>query len=721
MKELPRVVKRDGRVVAFDKERIIRAVTKACDGVRCEKGDLPERVADQVVASLHSTDTVTINALQELVEECLMEDNRTVARHYIEYRHDRDVSRDSQSRLMREVDGLINRTNDKLLNENANKDSRALPTQRDILAGIISRHYAKNFMLPRSIMLAHDKGELHFHDLDYSPLLPYFNCMLVDLKGMLENGFRMGNAEIETPRSISTACAITAQIVAQVASHTYGGTTLNRLDEVLSPYVTASYQKHHQVAVEWEIKDPTAYAVARTEKETYDAFQALEYEINTLHTANGQTPFVTFGFGLGTTWQARLIQQSILKNRIAGLGRHHKTAVFPKLVFSIKNGINAKPTDKNYDIKQLSLECTSKRIYPDILNYEALVRTTGSFKAPMGCRSFLSRWTDKDGNEVHDGRNNLGVVSLNLPRIGIEAKGSLKRFYEILDTRLDLAHTALRFRIDRLATTKASVAPILYTEGACGVRLNPDDNIAEIFKNGRASISLGYIGIHETVEALIGGGAHPFEDEKKQALGLAIVKYLRDACDRWKEEEGYGYSLYSTPSENLCDRFCRLDKEEFGEIERVTDKGYYTNSFHLDVQFNTDPYNKLFFEKDYPALANGGFICYGEFPNLQHNLKAIEDVWDFTAEHVPYYGTNTPVDECYECGYHGEFACTPKGFECPDCGNHDPKKVSVTRRVCGYLGSPDARPFNEGKQEEVNRRVKHVAGSVTPTEGLDDL
>lgn len=874
MSTTPKVIKRDGRVVNFDRARIFNAISKAAASIKTGINYEPAvRTAVLAVESqLQGKSHVAIDTIQDVVETVLMSmKHKPIAKAYIAYRRERDITRERNSSLITEVEGLINRENKSLLNENANKDSKVIPTQRDLLAGIVSRHYAKTHYLPEDIARAHDRGDIHYHDLDYAPFFPMFNCMLVDLKGMLESGFRMGNAEIETPKSISTACAVTAQIVAQVASHIYGGTSLNRLDEVLEPYVRASYAKHQAVAKTYGIKDVKKYAQERTEKECKDAFQALEYEVNTLHTANGQTPFVTFGFGLGTSWAAKLIQRSILETRIAGLGRHKKTAVFPKLVFAIKDGINHKPTDSNYDIKQVALECTSKRIYPDILNYERLVEATGSFKTPMGCvdgletityrykgeettstfygfwrdfrathevkqrgvseyievagleirdlnswttvsclirnldqgnwyclktdsnyflratadhplpvvnrgriaveniregdvltldnganvtvttnefqghrgqysydvttesdtfvvsgihshncRSFLSKWTDEQGNEVHDGRNNLGVVSLNLPRIAIEAKGDVSRFWELLDERLELCHRALRTRIDRLEHTKASVAPILYTEGACGIRLKPDDLVGEIFKHGRASISLGYIGVHETVKALYGPETDLFADKELQVKAKEIVQRLHDACVRWKQEEDYGYSLYSTPSENLCDRFCRLDRELFGPIKEVTDKGYYTNSFHLDVRHDADPYSKILFEKDYPSIASGGFISYGEFPNLQHNLKAIEDVWDFAYKHTPYYGTNTPVDECYECGYQGEFSATNKGYECPKCGNHDPKKVSVIRRVSGYLGSPDARPFNEGKQHEVMSRVKHVAGSVSPVE-LDEL
>ncbi|GEA59406.1 anaerobic ribonucleoside-triphosphate reductase [Vibrio comitans] len=704
----PVVLKRDGSLAPFTKDRIVAAIKSAASHTDEDLANYAEGVAVSVEQQLVDSQEVDIQQIQTLIENELMQGPyKGLARSYIEYRHDRDMAREKKSVLNQEIQGLIEQSNADLLNENANKDGKVIPTQRDLLAGIVAKHYAKTHILPRDIVQAHEDGDIHYHDLDYAPFFPMFNCMLIDLKGMLTHGFKMGNAEIDTPKSISTATAVTAQIIAQVASHIYGGTTINRIDEVLEPYVTCSYEKHLAVAKEWDIHNPEEFARSRTEKECYDAFQSLEYEVNTLHTANGQTPFVTFGFGLGSTWASKLIQTSILKNRIAGLGKNKKTAVFPKLVFAIQDGLNHKPSDPNYDIKQLALECASKRMYPDILNYDKVVEVTGSFKTPMGCRSFLNVY-EENGEMIHEGRNNLGVVSLNLPRIALQAGGSEERFYELLDEKLVTARRALETRITRLENVKARVAPILYMEGACGVRLNPDDSVAEIFKNGRASISLGYIGIHETINALFGTEEHVFDESRLREKALNIVAYLKENVERWTEETGYGFSLYGTPSENLCSRFCRVDTKEFGVIKGVTDKGYYTNSFHLDVEKKVNPYDKIDFEMPYPLISTGGFICYGEFPNMQRNIEALENVWDYSYSRVPYYGTNTPIDECYECGYTGEFECTSKGFTCPSCGNHDSSKVSVTRRVCGYLGSPDARPFNFGKQEEVKRRVKHL-------------
>ncbi|GIU36373.1 anaerobic ribonucleoside-triphosphate reductase [Shewanella colwelliana] len=705
---MPVVIKRDGYRTPFDETRIRDAVIAAANSAGIDDVIYATQVATQVASAMADVEEVDIHDLQDVVENHLMEGPyKSLARVYIEYRHDRDVHREVSSRLNREIRGLVEQSNAALLNENANKDAKVIPTQRDLLAGIVAKHYATRHILPKDIVSAHEAGEIHYHDLDYAPFFPMFNCMLIDLAGMLTHGFKMGNAEIETPKSISTATAVTAQIIAQVASHIYGGTTINRIDEVLAPFVAKSYDKHYEVALKWGITDAKAFATAQTEKECHDAFQSLEYEVNTLHTANGQTPFVTFGFGLGTSWESRLIQASMMKVRMTGLGKNRKTAVFPKLVFAIRDGINHKTGDCNYDIKQLALKCATMRMYPDILNYEQVEKVTGSFKTPMGCRSFLGTY-EEEGELVHEGRNNLGVVSINLPRVALEAAGDELRFFDILDERLAIARRALDTRIERLEGVKARVAPILYMEGACGVRLRADDEISSIFKNGRASISLGYIGLHETVNALYGSDTHLFDSEQLRSKAIAIIERMKAATIRWREESGYAFSLYSTPSENLCSRFCKLDTKVFGVVNGVTDRGYYTNSFHLDVEKKVNPYDKLDFEQPYPALTNGGFICYGEYPNMQHNIEALEDVWDYSYSRVPYYGTNTPIDECYDCGFTGEFSCTSKGFTCPKCGNHEPSRVSVTRRVCGYLGSPDARPFNFGKQEEVKRRVKHL-------------
>lgn len=707
-----RVFKRDGTIAPFDIMKVAVACQKAANAASVDNPSaLALAVATEVEEECrkHNKDLLDIPKIQNLVENALMRSYPEVARHYIEYRHDRDSIRVRGSILHSQLMGLVDKTDEEVVTENANKDANVFPVMRDLMAGIVSKQFASNF-LAKDILQAHLDGDIHYHDLDYSPFLPFTNCCLVDLKGMLEKGFHLGNAGIESPRSIGVACAVTSQIIAQVASHQYGGTTIPNIDQTLAPYVQKTYEKNLAIAQEYSISDPERYARERTEKETYDGIQACEYEINTLFSSNGQQPFVTFSFGMGRSWQERAVQRSILQVRIKGIGKEGITPVFPKLVFFIEEGLNLKAEDPNYDIKQLALECASKRMYPDIISAKLNRELTGSSEpvSPMGCRSFLSVWKDSEGQEQLAGRNNLGVVSINLPRIAIEASQDESRFFEILDERLDLAYKALMTRIERLEGVKANIAPILYTEGAFGIRLKPDDDILELFRHGRASISLGYIGLHE-VGLLMSAGEHPFDNSVIQGFLHRVVDYLAMTTLRWKEESGWGFSLYSTPSESLCNRFCKLDIERYGQIEHVTDKGYYTNSFHLDVARKVNPFEKIEFEKGFAQSASGGHITYVELPNVRHNLKALERIWDYAIENIPYFGTNTPVDSCGKCGFMGETKATAEGFTCPECGNNDSASLSVTRRVCGYLGSPNARPFNAGKQKEVIRRVKHLA------------
>lgn len=634
--------------------------------------------------------------------------------------------------ILQKIDSLMGGKDEKTLNENSNKDGKVIPVQRDLSAGIIAKEYAKK-VLPAHIMEAHDKGFIHFHDLDYSPQYPMFNCMLIDIDGMFKKGFKMGNTEIETPKSFGVACQVVAQVIANVSSHIYGGNSINGIDRILAPYVKMSFKKHFLKASEWlycedfpslpmleeeygelehsnqtyEQKFPELFKIATdlTLKEIKDGVQALEYEVNTMYSANGQTPFTTFGIESDLSWEGREIQKAIFKNRIKGIGKNGKTPVFPKLVYMLEEGNNVKPTDPNYDIKQLALECQSKRMYPDIVSKKLIEEVTGDFKFPMGCRSFLGAYK-KDGKNITDGRMNLGVVTVNLPRIAILSKGDESKFYELLDKNLDLCFEALMLRINRLNGITSDVAPILYQEGATGFRLKAGETIEHIFKGGYATVSLGYIGIHETVISLYGHKA--WGNPEIQAKAENIVAHLKKRVDYWKMITDYGFSLYSTPSENLCYRFCELDTQEFGVIGGVTDKGYYTNSFHLDVNECVNPFDKIRFESIYPKHASGGFISYVELNSLQHNLKALEMIWDFAVQHTPYFAINTPTDMCFECGFSGEFNATELGYCCPNCFNNNPKTTSVIRRCCGYLSEPSDRPFNKGKQIEVTKRVKHM-------------
>ncbi|WP_334328309.1 anaerobic ribonucleoside-triphosphate reductase [Companilactobacillus sp. HBUAS59699] len=600
--------------------------------------------------------------------------------------------------------------NERIVHENANKDSKIFNTQRDLEAGVASRALGLK-MLPELVAKAHLRGDLHWHDLDYSPVTPETNCCLIDFDEMLTNGFKIGNAWVSSPRSIQTATAQMSQIIANVASLQYGGCSANRIDQLLAPYAQLNYDKHMKDAKEWVVEDRREeFAKAKTKKDIYDAMQALEYEINTLYSSQGQTPFTTINFGLGTSWIEREIQKSILKIRIKGLGKEHRTAIFPKLTFTVKRGLNLNPQDPNYDIKELALECSTKRMYPDLLMYDKIKEITGSFKTPMGCRSFLQGWKDENGKEVNSGRMNLGVVTVNLPRIALESHGDKQLFWEIFEEKMKLCKLALEYRVERTKDAKPENAPLLYMYGAFGKRLKAGDSVDELFKNQRATVSLGYIGLYEVCTEFFG---NQWEDNQEaHDFAESIVRALRDKCSKWADDSGYHYSLYSTPAESLTDTFCRDDIEKFGRIADITDKEYYTNSFHYDVRKHPSPFDKLTFEEIFPHYASGGFIHYCEYPNLKQNPKALEAVWDWAYDHVGYLGTNTSIDQCFKCGFKGEFNATARGFECPQCGNHDPQYCDVVKRTCGYLGNPQQRPMIHGRHVEIASRKKNMTSEM---------
>lgn len=607
--------------------------------------------------------------------------------------------------LKDEVMNIVNDSDPTISKENANKDLKIFPTKRDALASAVSKQFANNF-LPEEVLNAHNEGIIHFHDLGYSPVLPLFNCMLIDVKNMFDYGFTLSNAKISKPKNVKTAANIITQIITQVANHIYGGNTIADIDVVLAEYVKMDYNRLCKEADYYKIPNKKEYVENTLRKIVYDSMQTIEYQINSLSTSQGQTPFTTLSFGLGDTPEAKLIQEMILKVRMDGLGDDHETPVFPKLVFILKDGHNLNPSDPFYNIKQMALKCSSERMYPDILSYDQVVKVTGSFKSPMGCRSFLNKWSDENGNDVHDGRFNAGVVTLNLPRIALEVGGDKEQFMALLDERMTLVKKALMARVNRFRGVNASCAPILYMNGAVA-RLNADDEVFHLFENGRASVSCGYIGLHEVSQIIkFDTEGHIFTNEEKQEFCVAILRKMKYITDQWTKETGFAFSLYGTPSESLCERFVKIDSKSYSH--KVHEKGYYTNSFHLDVEHHTDPYHKILFERQFIEFSKGGFISYGEFPNMKNNLKALEDVWNFAYKHTPYYGTNTPIDQCFECGYKGEATPTSKGYECPNCGNHDGSKLDVRRRVCGYLGDVEKRPFNDGKRAEEIRRVKHL-------------
>lgn len=671
-------------------------------------------MTDTVTAKIRDRyhDDVEIAEIQTVVEQTLIAAEKyDWAEAYTQYRLKRDLARKQKQDVNYNVARLVNRDKS-VVNENANKDSRVFSTQRDLTAGAVAKAIGLK-MLPPAVANAHLRGDIHWHDLDYTPFMAETNCCLIDFDYMLNHGFSIGNAEVEPAHSIQVAVTQMTQIIANVASSQYGGCSSDRTDQVLAPFAEKNYQKHLREFGD-VIDDPAtlkALAVKQTKKDIYDALQTLEYQVNTLYSTQGQTPFVTVGFGLGTSWIEREIQKDILKIRILGLGKERRTAIFPKLVFTLKRGLNLNPDDPNYDIKQLAIECATKRMYPDVVSYDTIKRLTGSFKAPMGCRSFLQGWTDpKTGKEVNAGRMNLGVITVNLPRIAMESKGDKDKFWKIFEERMRICKEGLLYKIERTKQATPESAPILYKYGAFGHRLADTDSIDDLFKNGRATVSLGYIGLYEVGTVFYGSAWEKNPDAK--AFSVSIVKALDDHCKAWEKQYGYHFSVYGTPSESLTDTFCREDTKKFGIVKDITDKEYYTNSFHYDVRKSPTPFEKLDFEKDYPQYSAGGFIHYCEYPNLKQNPKALEAVWDFAYDKIGYLGTNTPIDQCFKCGFKGEFTATAKGYECPECGNHDPATCDVVKRLCGYLGNPNKRPMVHGRQEEIIHRKKHITFSL---------
>lgn len=595
--------------------------------------------------------------------------------------------------LYQDVFGFLDQTSEEFTHENANKPAMLVNTHRDLLAGILSKHMAMSYILPKNLAQWHREGFGHIHDLDYM-LSPLTNCCLINYRDMLENGFRIGNARIEKPQSIGVATTVLTQIIQAVASSQYGGQTCAHIDAGLSQYVEASFDKIYVDVGNYDT------AMKLVEKQVYDAMQTLIYQVNTLMSVNGQSPFITISLGLDTSVFGRMITRNYLKVHKAGLGKDHVTPVFPKVIFFLEEGTNMTAGEPNYDLKQLAMECCAERIYPDFISVPLNKEVTGSTHGrvtSMGCRSFLSYYATEQG-EQYDGRFNLGVVSLNLPLIAKEATVKGYVFADLLEHHMQMAYDAHMVRVERIRHTKASQNPTLFMEGALA-RLEANEEIGKLFEGGYASISIGYVGLAEAMDIL-----YPRENNHK-TIGKLVLQFMKDICEEFKERSGLSFSLYGTPAESLCYKFARSLNEHYPD---TIDRDYLTNSFHQPVWMQTNPFEKWDYEEGFAQISNGGNIGYVETPNLKNNIPALEALIDYAYHKIPYFGVNQPVDQCFKCGFHGEFTATAKGFECPSCGNHEEETISVIRRVSGYLSAPNSRPYNKGKMQEVLEREKHI-------------
>lgn len=595
-------------------------------------------------------------------------------------------------KLYTDVTSFLNQNNSDLTNENANKDAKVVNTHRDLLAGILSKHYSQD-VIPEELMQWHNDGYGHIHDLDYY-ISPLTNCCLVNYEDMLQHGFKMGNAQISSPNSIGVACTVLTQIVLAVSASQYGGQSLAHIDKGLEPYVKKSWDKLLEKQKQYNLS--TEFIEDELQKEVYDAMQALLYQVNTITSSNGQTPFISISLGLNTSKFGRMINKAYLEVHENGLGKDKITPVFPKVIFFLEEGINMYSTDENYDIKQLAMRCASKRIYPDFVSVPLNRKVTGSTAepvTPMGCRSFLGKWDDGI-TEKYNGRFNLGVVSINLPLIALSSESD-GDFFDKIDEHMNIAYRAQMNRVERLKGTKASQNPTLFMEGAIA-RLNANDTIDQLFYNGYASISIGYVGLVECSEILTGGISKEF--------CMSILNYMKSKCDEFKKESNIAFSLYGTPAESLCYKFARCIEAKYPSVLK---RDFITNSFHQPVWVESSPFEKWSFEEGFAYLSSGGNISYVETSNLANNIQALETLINYAYNKIPYFGINQPVDKCYECNFEGQFSVDKDGFHCPCCENRNERSMSVIRRVSGYLSAPNSRAFNKGKQQEVSQRIKH--------------
>ena len=707
-----KIVKRDGRIVEYDRDKIKTAILKANNDVS-EEDMASSKEIDKIIKYIEGLKKkrLLVEDIQDIIEKKLVEANKyELSKAYMLYRYERELIRKANT-TDEYILTLIKNSNKELMEENSNKNAVVASTQRDLIAGEVSKDLTKRILLPEKIRKAHEEGILHFHDADYF-LQPIFNCCLINIKDMLDNGTVMNGKMIESPKSFQVACTVLTQIIAAVASSQYGGQSVDI--KHLGKYLKRSEDKFRKNLTEKykgkiskkEIEELVSY---RLKEELASGVQTIQYQINTLMTTNGQSPFVTIFMFLDKDdpyidYTAMIIEE-ILKQRYMGIKNEKGvfvTPAFPKLIYVLDENNNLSGGKYDY-LTHLAVKCSSKRLYPDYISAKKMRENyEGNVFSPMGCRSFLAPFKDENGNYKFEGRFNQGVVSINLPQIGILAEGDEEKFFKLLDERLDLCYEAIMCRHHALLGTLSNVSPVHWQYGAIA-RLDKNEPIDKLLKNGYSSISLGYIGIYEMTKAML-GVSHT--DPKGKEFALKVMKYLRDKCAEWKKETGIGFALYGTPAESLCYRFARIDKEKFGNIKDITDKGYYTNSYHVDVREEINAFDKLKFESEFQVLSTGGAISYVEIPNMQNNLEALEELVKFIYNNIQYAEFNTKSDYCHVCGFDGEIIINDDlEWECPNCHNKDKNKMNVTRRTCGYLGE---NFWNVGKTKEIKARVLHL-------------
>ena len=703
------IIKRDGSKAEFDKLKIENAILKAMKyGSGVLEEDIAKDIAEEIEKIyLQGSPSPTVSKVEELVYKELIDHKQELtAKAYEGYRavqsFKREVNTTDDSIL-----GLLDKSNEDVLNENSNKNGQLASTQRDLMAGEVSKDIARRKLIPAHIVQAHDEGVLHYHDMDYA-IQPIHNCMLINLEDMLTNGTVINNKLVESPKSFATACTVTTQIIAQIASGQYGGNSITI--KHIAPFLRVSYNKYFEKYKEkYSLEMAHELAEDRMLEELKSGIQTIRYQLSTLHTSNGQSPFSTIYLEIeeGGEFEREeaLICEEMILQRLEGMKNYRGQEIgeeFPKLVYLLDEH-NCLEGGKYDYITKLAAKCNTKRLVPDYQSAKIMRRNyDGETFPPMGCRSHLSNWKDENGNYKWYGRFNQGVVSLNLVQVALTANKDMDKFWEVLDERLSLCREALMVRHNLLLGTPSDISPIHWQHGGIA-RLEKGEKIDPLLKNGYSTLSLGYVGIYEMTQAML-GVSHTTEEGEEFAL--QVMNHLKDACDLWKKETGLGFGLYGTPGESLTSRFCRIDKQKFGEIRNVTDRMYYTNSYHVHVTEEIDAFEKLKFESQFHDISLGGCISYVEVPDMSKNLPAVEQIINYIYHNIQYAEINTKPDVCFKCGYTGEIKLDDDmQWYCPNCGNKDKDEMQVMRRTCGYIGS---NMWGKGRTQEISQRVLHL-------------
>lgn len=696
------VIKRDGRKVSFNPEKIKTAILKAFKEVDGEVSNYALEKADNIasyIENLSLTKELSIENIQDLVEKGLMATKRKdVAKAYVIYREQRTETRNIKENLTKkynQLQNLISGNDEESNKENSNKDTTIIPTMRDYIAGFTCREMADTFILPKDIKEAHEKGQIHFHDTDYSPIMPMYNCSLINLEDMLQNGTVISGTLIEKPHTFSTACTVATQIITQVASSQYGGNTINI--EHLAPFVNETRKKYTKKNLF------TKEQIESLVKEDIESgIQTIQYQLITMSTTNGQAPFTSIFMYLGDAKDKQeekdlaSIIEEILRQRIEGVKNEQGvpiTTAFPKLLYVLDEN-NIKEDSEYWYLTKLAAECSSKRLVPDYISAKKMRELKGDVFGCMGCRSFLS----PSPEHKYWGRFNKGVVTINLPYVALESKKDLNKFWKIFDERLELCHRALLIRYERLVDVKSDVAPILWQHGAIA-RLKPGEKINRFLRGDYSTISLGYAGLWETVYYLTG---KTLIDEEGQKLGKLIMQKMNEKCSEWDSQNYIGFSVYGSPIESTTYKFAKALKRDFGKIKGISDKNYVTNSYHITPSQKIDAFNKLSIESKFQELSTGGAISYIETPNLTGNIPALLEVIKYIYDTIMYAEINTITSYCKECGCTDIKMEDDLKFHCPKCGNDDFNKMNIALRVCGYIST---NPFNDGRAEDIHDRT----------------